>query len=55
MRGEPVRISTCGAVAVTKGSAGLPSQCPGQALTVSAVASATGGIAGGNVITTSNK
>lgn len=39
----------------SKGSAGLDSQCLGCAVTVSAVANATGGIGGGNLITESNK
>lgn len=39
----------------TKGSAGLDSQCPGQSVTVSAVANATGGVGAGNLISTSDK
>lgn len=38
-----------------KGSAGLYTQCMGAAVTVSAVANATGGITVGNIITVSNK
>ena len=38
-----------------KGSAGLDCQCVGQAVTVSAVANATGGIGAGNLITNSKK
>ena len=38
-----------------KGSAGLDSQCMEQAVTVSAVANATGGIGAGNLITNSKK
>lgn len=38
-----------------KGSAGLNSQCNGEALTVSAMAAATGGIGSGNLITRSKK
>lgn len=36
----------------TKGSAGLATQLPGSATTVGNIASATGGIAPGNIIST---
>ncbi len=37
-----------------KGSTGLPTQLPGCATTVVSIASATGGIAAGNIISTDN-
>ena len=49
---QRVVISSSSRVKLTCGSAGLNSQCCGEALTVSSIANATGGIGEGNLITT---
>lgn len=52
---QRVKISNRSNISVTRGSAGLPSQCCGEPLTVSAMAAATGGIGGSGLIRTSVK
>lgn len=51
---QSVRIVTSRPQKPTHGTAGLTTQCPGECTTVSAVATATGGISSGNLITTFN-
>lgn len=55
MNGEIVKLVERPKVNPTKGSAGLNCQLPGMATTVSNIANASGGIASGNLITTSVK
>lgn len=45
--GEHISIVDTQITKPSRGTAGLPSQCSGQALTVSALSSATGGIGRG--------
>lgn len=52
MAEENVQVGTGAVVATAPGSAGIQSQAPGQATTVSSVASATDGIEPGNLIET---
>lgn len=52
MAEETVKAGTGAAVPTSPGSAGVQSQAPGQATTVSSVAGASGGIAPGNLIET---
>lgn len=55
MKGETVRLVEREKVTPVKGSSGLRTQLPGMATTVSNIANASGGIAGGNLIKTSVK
>lgn len=55
MKGESVRFTEHSGVTAVKGSSGLRTQLPGMAATVSNIANASGGIAGGNLIKTSVK
>lgn len=55
MMNQRVVIVTTKPEMPTQGSAGLQSQCMGQATTVSAVARATGGIGAGRLISVSTK
>lgn len=50
MMRQRVEITGAGGARPAGGSAGLASQCPGEALTVSAMAMATGGVGTGNII-----
>lgn len=52
MAEETVQVGTGAAVPTSPGTAGVNSQAPGQATTVSNVAGATGGIAPGNLVET---
>ncbi len=52
---DSVKVVSSKPTTPSEGSAGLKSQCNGEALTVSAMAAATGGIGSGNLITTSKK
>lgn len=49
---ENVNVSTGAAITPSPGSAGLPTQVPGQSSTVSGLAGASGGIAPGNLVET---
>lgn len=49
---ENVTVGSGAAVPTSPGTAGVQSQAPGQATTVSTVAGATGGIAPGNLVET---
>lgn len=56
MKGEVVKFPPEGKrLRPTKGSAGLRTQVPGMVASVSNLASATGGIAPGNLVQTDNK
>ena len=56
MKGEVVKFPPEGKrLRPTKGSAGLRTQVPGAMTSVSNLASATGGIAPGNLVQTDNK
>lgn len=49
---ETIKFPTGSAVGMTPGSTGLPTQLPGGVATVSALASATGGVRPGGMIET---
>lgn len=55
MKDEIVKLVERPRIEPSKGSAGLHSQLPGMATTISNVANASGGISGGNMIKTSIK